>query len=182
MNKYGLNNFSFLVYEFYDYPKDLISNNIAFVTLTQLETEYIKSFNFDTLYNFKPEANSMIGYKHTAEAIAKMIERFQDKTNHPMFGKTHSPETKAKMSRPGSLNSRYGVKLSQETKNLISKARSKRPVFIFDLEGNLVNQFINSVQAGEWLGIHKGTVGRYIKSGKVWNNKYYIKSSLQDND
>lgn len=76
MNKYGLNNFSFLVYGIYNYPKDLIYNNIAFVTLTQLETEYIKSFDFDTLYNFKQEANSMIGYKHTAEAIAKMIERF----------------------------------------------------------------------------------------------------------
>lgn len=140
INKYGLNNFSFLIYEFYDYPEQLLSNNIAPITLTQLETAYIKAFDFDTLYNFKQEANSMIGYKHTAEAIAKMIERFQDKTNHPMYGKKHTPSALAKISKPGALNPRYGVKLSQETKNLISKAMSKRPVYIYDLEGNLVNQ------------------------------------------
>lgn len=95
-----------------------------------------------------------------------------------MYGKKHSPEALAKISKPGALNPRYGVKLSQETKNLISISMSKRPVFIYDLNGNLVNQFINSVQAAEWLGIHKSTVGRYIKSGKVWNNKYYIRCSL----
>jgi NUMOD3 motif len=53
-----------------------------------METENIQSFPFEELYNFKQEANSMLGYKHTAEAIEKMKARFVDKTNHPMYGKT----------------------------------------------------------------------------------------------
>ena len=40
--------------------------------LTDVETEAIKSFPFEALYNFKKEATSLLGYKHTIEAIAKM--------------------------------------------------------------------------------------------------------------
>jgi len=58
----------------------------AFI-LTDVETETINSFPFDQLYNFKKEAKSMLGYKHTAEAIAKMKLRLFDKNNHPMYGK-----------------------------------------------------------------------------------------------
>lgn len=28
------------------------------------------------------------------------------------------------------------------------------------------------------LQIHKTTVSKYVKSGKLWNNKYYFKSNL----
>lgn len=42
-----------------------------------METEVIKSFPFEDLYNFKKEANSMLGYKHTA--IAKFKLRLADK-------------------------------------------------------------------------------------------------------
>ena len=36
----------------------------------------------------------MLGYKHTDESKQKMVERFKDITNHPMYGKKHSDETK----------------------------------------------------------------------------------------
>jgi NUMOD3 motif len=49
----------------------------------------ISSVPFSSLFNFKKEANSMLGYKHKKQAIEKMKSRFVNKTNHPMFGKTH---------------------------------------------------------------------------------------------
>lgn len=58
--KYGLNNFIFVIYYYHDDPA---------VTLTEIETTIIKSFPFETLFNFKKEANSPLGYKHTAEPI-----------------------------------------------------------------------------------------------------------------
>jgi group I intron endonuclease len=64
--------------------KSKIINNKA---LTDLESSYINKFEFDTLYNLKVIATSMLGYKHTEEARKKMIEFFKDKNNHPMFGK-----------------------------------------------------------------------------------------------
>lgn len=42
------------------------------VILTDIETEVIKSFPFENLYNYKKEATSLLGYKHTIASIEKM--------------------------------------------------------------------------------------------------------------
>lgn len=48
----------------------------------------------------KLEATSLLGYRHTDEAIQKMTERFKDKNNHPMYGKKHSEEILKLISKP----------------------------------------------------------------------------------
>jgi hypothetical protein len=58
----------------------------------------------------------MLGYKHTPEAIAKMVARFVDQNNHPFFGKKHSAETKLILSKPGKLRPRFGYKYTAEEK------------------------------------------------------------------
>jgi group I intron endonuclease len=67
--------------------------------LTDIETVFIKSFPFENLYNYKKEANSSLGYKHTMEAIEKMKLRYRDNSNHPMFGKTHTSFALSKISK-----------------------------------------------------------------------------------
>jgi hypothetical protein len=44
-----------------------------------------------------------LGYKHTPDAIAKMVARFSDKTKHPFYGKKHTEETKELIAKPGAL-------------------------------------------------------------------------------
>lgn len=66
--KYGLDKFSFCIYEYFIY----VNKDTSSKSLTNLETNYIKIFNFDTLYNFKPTATSSLSYKHSEEAILKM--------------------------------------------------------------------------------------------------------------
>jgi len=56
ISKYGIDNFQFVIY-YWDLDPSVI--------LTDIETEVIKSFSFESLYNFKKEANSSLGYKHT---------------------------------------------------------------------------------------------------------------------
>ena len=51
----------------------------------------MSSFYPSLLYNFATVATSLLGYKHTIEAIAKMKARFANPANHPMYGKTHTP-------------------------------------------------------------------------------------------
>lgn len=68
ISKYGIGSFQFVIYYWYLDPS---------VIITDIETEVIKSFSFDSLYNFKKEANSSLGYKHTMEAIEKMKLRFK---------------------------------------------------------------------------------------------------------
>ena len=64
ISKYGLENFYFIVFEFYN-----LSDKIV---LTNLETTYLSKFKFDYLYNFKIFATSLLGYKHTNAAKEKM--------------------------------------------------------------------------------------------------------------
>ena len=41
-----------------------------------------------------------------------MLKRYQDKSNYPMYGKTHSAEVRTLISKPGKYNPMYGKKHS----------------------------------------------------------------------
>ncbi len=68
INKYGLDKFSFCIYEYFTYHSKVVSHK----ALTDLETSYIKKYPFDSLYNFMITATSIAGYKHTDEAKLKL--------------------------------------------------------------------------------------------------------------
>jgi group I intron endonuclease len=76
---YCLYNFNFCIYEYFTYKYKATS----FKLLTDLETMYIKKFNFSNLYNLLENASSSEGYEHTDDAKQKMVKRLQDKSNHP---------------------------------------------------------------------------------------------------
>ena len=106
--------------------------------MTGIETVFIKSFPFENLYNHKntqntqkKEANSLLGYKHTIEAIEKMKLRYKDKSNHPMLGKTHTSFALSKISKPGNLNPMFGKTHSIESKLKMSLAKSKISIICF---------------------------------------------------
>ncbi len=71
--KYGLYNFTFVIYEFYT------STNYK---LTDLETAYILKMDKSLLYNLKMSATSMAGYTHTLQARLKMRFRLSTKIKH----------------------------------------------------------------------------------------------------
>jgi group I intron endonuclease len=173
IEKHGLDNFCFYVFEYFDY----VDANISHEAITDLETAYINKFSFIMLYNFMRTATSSLGYKHTEEAKLKMSQRLADKTNHPMFGKTHSKEALALISKPGELNPMYGKKHSEETKLKMRQKKNKyiNGVGIYDLEGNLIEKFNNNVDLAAYLGISKVTAGKYLNSGKIYNKIYLFK-------
>jgi group I intron endonuclease len=162
-NKYGLDKFNFCIYEYFTYQSKVISHK----SLTDL----------DTLYNYTDIATSLTGYKHSDEAKSKMIERYKDKSNHPMFGKTHTKEALSLISKPGELNPMFGKKHSESTKNKISSKMSKHPsgVGIYDLDNNLISKFKNNVELAKHLKISRVTVGKYLNSGAVYNKLYHFK-------
>ena len=88
--------------------KKIISNK----ALTNLEKSNIIKFDFNKLYNFKATATSSLGYKYTEEPRLNMIEYNKNQKNHPMFGKTHTNESLALLSKPGKLNPMFGKKHS----------------------------------------------------------------------
>jgi group I intron endonuclease len=171
--KYGLDKFQFCIYEYFTYESKIISHK----ALTDLESNYINRFNFDNLYNFKATATSSLGYKHTEEARLKMVNYYKDKNNHPMFGKTHTEEALALISKPGELNPMFGKKHSEATKASMSKKKNKYPlgVGIYDLDDNLILKFNNNVELAKHLDISKVTVGKYLNSGLIYNKTYRFK-------
>jgi len=58
-------------------------------------------------------ATSIEGYEHTDEAKLKMLKRFDNISNHPMYGKSHEEETLKLISKPGELNPMFGKKHSE---------------------------------------------------------------------
>lgn len=105
MLKYGLAaaaaNFNYGVLEYFTYDSKAVSH----IALTDLETSYIEKYSFDNLYNFMRTATSLTGYKHTDEAKLKMLKWYEDKSNHPMYGKTHSALARMLISKPS-----FGIK------------------------------------------------------------------------
>ena len=73
--KYGYENFTFEVIK-YCKPEEAV----------KLEQTYLDKYDFD--YNINAKANSTLGYKHTAETLAKF------KGRQPFKGKTHSEENR----------------------------------------------------------------------------------------
>ncbi|RZK45043.1 MAG: hypothetical protein EOO61_01525 [Hymenobacter sp.] len=160
IKKYGLSNFSFNVLEFAPYLKPAI---------LELETAYMSSFHSSILYNFATVATSQLGYKHTLEAIEKMKARFANPANHPMYGKTHTPYSRALISQAvsGSKNPMYGKTQSPTTRAMISM-KMGNPVNLCTRNGAILREFPNGDGAlGFYLGINKTTVGRYRAKNKL---------------
>ena len=84
--KYGMGQFTFVVYAFADY---------SLPSILELETLFITYFPRDMLYNFKFHATTMLGYKHREETKALISK---PGVLNPMFGKTHTEKTKALLS------------------------------------------------------------------------------------
>ncbi len=124
-NKYGEENFEFSIIEYVDGKEDLIGR----------EQFHMDSYDWAELYNIYPTARSNSGRKlseeHKKKISLSMVGRFKGK-NNPMYGKSHSEETKKKFSecRRGKLHPFYGKKHSDETrKKMLTSQKGKEITF-----------------------------------------------------
>lgn len=163
IKKYGLKDFNIIIYYLHT---DLD------VSLRNIETKIISAFPSSSLFNIKKKANSMLWYKHKKQAIKKIKSRFVNKTNHPMFGKTHKKITLNLISKPGKLNPMFGKPHSEHKKNLIS---IKKPLGLYDESYNIIEKYSNQVELANKFGIHQTTISNYIKSGKLFKGKFFIR-------
>lgn len=123
------------------------------VSLTKIETSIISSFPPSSLFNLKKKANSMLEYKHKKQEIENIKSRFVNKVDHIMFSK---------------INSKY-------TKNLMLIRKSIRSIGLYDENNNLIKIYSNKIELANKFSLHKTTIYRYIKSGKLFKGKFYIR-------
>lgn len=122
-------------------------------------------------------ATSLEGYKHTDEAKEKMVKRFENKMNHPLFGKHHNEKSKSLISKPGALNPMFGKTHSEDTKDLMRSKKKKysNGVGLYDLDNKLIKRFDYASDLAKYLNVSKVTVSKYINKGLIYENKYYLK-------
>lgn len=104
-----------------------------------------------------------------------MRSRLTDKENHPMYGQKHNELTLSLISKPGQLNPMFGKNHSDNSRELMSIKHSKRPLGLYNINNELIETFINQVDLASKFNVHKTTISRYIKNGKLFNKEFYIK-------
>ena len=182
--KYGYSNFSLEILEYCD-----IAN------LTEREQYYFDKLN--PKYNTLKIAGSFSGHKLSEETkakISKSLKGIYVKEKSPLYGRTHTEETKALMAskRSKKLHSWFGKTHTEEAKELIrQKALGRKhseetllkmsasrghAVNIYekcDSEGfKLIGSFVSIRRAAKFLEISANTVKLYINSGKIFKDRY----------
>lgn len=117
-------------------------------------------------YNILKIAGSLLGFKQSPDTILKFKNRIN--ANNSMFSKSHSDETKLKMSQM-----KNGKLRSEETKLKIGLTNSRK-VFIFTNEKIKIKDFNNYSEAAEYLNCSIRTISRYIDKNKLYNKKFYL--------
>jgi len=96
---------------------------------------------------------------------------------NPLYGKSHSEASKELMRQKAGVP--LGRKYSEETKLLMSSKRGN-PVNIYEKctsEGfELIGSFVSARKAGKFLGISGSTILSYMKSKKVFKDRYKFSS------
>jgi group I intron endonuclease len=197
--KYGYVNFSISILEYCD--KSI---------LIEREQHYLDSLQ--PKYNILKLAGSSLGYTHTQEskdktskALALGSDGVYTGSKSPLFGRTHSEETIAKMSlnRAGEKNPFYGKlhnektievmkekalnrKHTCETKDKMSKSHGEgtSPVNIYEKCSSenfeLIGSFVSARRAAKFLDMSGSTVIRYMNSGHVFKERYKFSRFAHD--
>jgi hypothetical protein len=82
-----------------------------------------------------------------------MKSRFVNKVDYPMFGQINN----------------------ENTKNLMLIKKSIRWLGLYDKNNNLIEKYSNKIELANKFSLHKTIIYRYIKSGKLFKGKFYIR-------
>lgn len=184
--KYGYSNFTLEILEYCDVP-----------VLLEREQHYLDLLK--PTYNIAKIAGSTLGVPKSEETKSKTSQALKGVytgENSPLFGRTHTEETKLLMSqaRQGIDNFMYGKTHTEQSKLLMSLAKTGKvhdnktkesisaangtAVYLYAacLENStdafcLIQNFSSLREAGKYLGISHSNVSRYFKSGALFSRR-----------
>lgn len=159
LRKYGVENFRL----------EILESNISPECAGEREQYYIRAYDSYYVsrkgYNMTEGGNGTVGYVFTDEVKQKLSEASKgrkfsaqrnEKLRQAMLGREIRPEWREaiRQSRLGKYkgqdNAFYGKHHSEATKQQIREKNSGDKVLQLDLEGNIVNEFYNLMDAGRW--------------------------------
>jgi group I intron endonuclease len=152
--KYGYENFTFEVIK-YCKPEEAV----------KLEQKYLDKYDFD--YNINAQANSTLGYKHTAETLAKF------KGRQPFKGKTHSEENRQiirDLATKKRIDKQLNSKINLST--LFSQFSKTNKIIICD-KNDIITSFSDSVKIRRIFILKK-----FVRITDISNNKSIVFNSV----
>jgi group I intron endonuclease len=179
INKYGLENFYFLILEYYSGL--VVKENLkkSHLHLLALENKWLAVYSPE--YNILKEATSSFGYKHSVETKNKMKENY-------------SEERKIRI---GLLN--LNKKFSEEQKTLLSQSASEcyftqpnlkkrlaekasKPVILYLKDGITIHSKYSGIRAmaKSFNCCHK-TINKYLKNNTIFKDIGFIKYDNKTN-
>lgn len=150
---------------------------LEYIDISNLDFENIRKlvlsreqYYIDTLvpeYNILKIAGSSLGKTHSAETKIKISEALK--------GKKHTEETKVKMSgaKSGENNPNFGKARSIETKAKMSATRGIS-IFAYSENGLLINKFPSAREAGKYFNANSKTILRYCSNGKLFKEQWIL--------
>nr|YP_010303548.1 GIY endonuclease [Purpureocillium takamizusanense]UNI92577.1 GIY endonuclease [Purpureocillium takamizusanense] len=152
VTEYGWNSFKFGIVKYLDfYPENEWPDKKD--VLLKMEQKYIDLWSPDL--NINKTAGSMLGFKH---AMYNKLD-FGYKIKKELYKKNESLKPL--------INKETILKLKLHNKDIT--------VSIYDVNNILIREFNRIKTAAEFVGLSASSVSGYIKSGKLWNKKYYFK-------
>lgn len=135
-------------------------------------------------FNKSPTATSRLGVRISDETRLAM-SKAKSGENNPMFGtigRTHSIETieAIRIANSGENHRMFGKTHSAETKAKISIARDTVIHRCNSGESMIINSFPFATKAAEYFKCDRQTIMNYTKSGKLFQAKWIL-STLKNN-
>ena len=173
INKYGLNNFYFLILEYY--PGIVLKENLkkSHLKLIELETNYILKYKPE--YNILTYSYSSLGYTHSNETKIKMKINFSENRKNFIknLNKNKIYTEEEKLELKNLILNRY--KTQPNLKQRLSLAASK-PVILYKQDGITIHSEYTGIRqiAKTFNCCHK-TINKHIKNNKIFKNIGLIK-------
>lgn len=174
INKYGIQNFSFHIIEYFNgiiHKENLKPNHLK---LLERESFFISSFQ--PIYNILPITSSSLGYKHTPSSCQKIIDNYSLIRNFAMghlnWGKNLSVGTR--MSEKA--QARYFDSNNKEQYLLKNKDNlfQGKSIVLYNINGDVLSEYNSIQQASKVFSCDRKTIRKYIQTGKLFKNLGYF--------
>lgn len=172
INKYGLENFVFLILEYFPHlvnKENLKGNHIK---LLELETNYINIYK--PKYNILVSGFSSLGYKHNKETLDKMKANFSE-ARKQILSKLHKNKTLSENTK-NLIREKALLRFNQNNINIKKMAIiNSKPVILYNLDGTIHSKYpgIRAI-ARNFNCCHK-TINKAIIHNKIFKYIGYIK-------
>ena len=174
IHKYGINNFKFIIQEYFPGLIQKENQKKSHIKIQEQETEYIAKYNPE--YNILKIAQNSQGYKHTSEAKSKMTEGYSEerksKIGNMNRNRYYSPEERYKQKR--SAIKKYAEQPTQ--KKRISEAQSKG-VILYKFDGSIHSQYYGIRKMSKAFNCCHKTINKCIKNNTIFKGIGLVKLS-----